>query len=96
MKFKGHVAWLGYPAYGLYHLDSLEQSARGDYLYDIVPTFSSRFDSVAQQSILAALQWAANCDALNWDDILPGLPHSDDFKRQHLKITTERILRRIT
>src|SRR6266404_8982945 len=94
MNATHHLTWLRYPAYGLYHLDTLEQSARGAYLYDIVPTFDSRFDTAAQQSILAALAWAADCDTLNWEEILPDLPHSDDFKRHHCKITRDRILKR--
>jgi hypothetical protein len=94
MKATEHSKWLRYPAYGLYHLDSLDQSERGAYLYDIVPTFDSRFDMVAQQSILEALAWAVECDGLNWEEVLPGLPHSTDFKREHCRITRDRILRR--
>jgi hypothetical protein len=85
-------AWLRYPAYGLYHLRSLEDSARGGYAYDLVPTFSERFDAESQQCILAALVWAMECDHLDWEAVLPQLPHSDDFRRQHCRITRERIL----
>jgi len=94
VKESDYSAWLRYPAYGLFHLDSLEQSAHGGYLYDIVPTFNSRFDAAAQQSILAALAWATDCNAMHWDEVLPGIPHSDVFKREHCRITRDRILTR--
>ena len=94
MNANEHAAWLRYPAYGLYHLDSLQQSASGGYLYDIVPTFETQFDAAAQQSILTALKWALDSDTLPWEEILPGLPQSDDFKRQHFRITHERLLKK--
>ena len=93
MNTEEHMMWLRAPAYGLYHLDSLEESASGSYMYDIVPQFSSQFDEAAQAKILAALEWAIACDKVNWEDVLPALPHSDDFKRQHLVITRDRILK---
>ena len=93
MKATPQLKWLRLPAYGLYYVDSLEQSARGDYSCDIVPTFHSRFDAAAQQSILKALAWAAEGDVFDWEEVLPGLPHSGDFKRQHCRITRDRILR---
>jgi len=93
MKATPQLKWLRLPAYSLYYLDSLEQSARGDYPCDIVPTFHSRFDADAQQSIVKALAWAAECDDLDWEDVLPGLPHADEFKRQHCRITRDRILK---
>jgi hypothetical protein len=74
-------------------LDSLEQSASGDYCYDFVPTFSSEFNADEQQSIIEALTWAIECDTLDWEDVLPGLQHSDDFMRQHCRITLGRILK---
>jgi hypothetical protein len=45
-----------------------------------------------QQSILDALEWAAQSDALDWEQVLPQLPHSPDFKRQHCRITRDRLL----
>ena len=86
------LTWLRYPAYGLYHVDSLEESATGNYLYDIVPTFLSRFTTSGQQAILTALEWASETPDLDFDAILPELPHSDDFKRKHLAITYKRLL----
>lgn len=84
MENTTHLKWLRYPAYGLYHLESLEQSAAGNYCYDIVPTFGTAFNASGQYSIIAALNWALECDTLDWKDILPELPHSDGFMRSAL------------
>ena len=86
------LAWLRYPAYGLFHLNSLAESACGGYLYDIVPDFRTRFEPAQQQSILEALAWAANAADLDWEQVLPGLPHPSDFKQQHCRITRDRLL----
>jgi len=66
---------------------------QGDYLYDIVPTFVSTFNSTEQRAILEALEWAISTTNLDFEGVLPTLPHSDDFKREHLRITKNRILK---
>jgi len=86
---------LRYPCYGLYHLDSLAESETGNYLYDIVPTFLSEFPAENRQHILSALDEAIASDKIEWEAILPELPGSDVFKRQHLRITKERLIRQV-
>lgn len=81
-------SWLRYPCYGLFHLPSLAESERGGYLYDIVPAFCPTQE---RENILSALDWAEASGAIDWEAILPGLPHSDEFKRGHLRITRWRL-----
>jgi hypothetical protein len=82
---------LRYPCYGLFHLESLAESETGGYSYDIVPTFASRFSAVEQQQIRSALDEAIGSATIDWEGILPDLPGSDDFKRQHLRLTRTRL-----
>jgi len=82
---------LRYPCYGLYHIGSLAESEAGGYAYDIVPTFASRFSAAEQQHIRSALDEAMGSSSIDWEAILPDLPGSDDFKRQHLRLTWARL-----
>lgn len=83
--------YLRYPAYGLYHVISLAQSEAGNYVYDIVPTFLSAFDADQRANVRAALKWAEEAESIDWEKVLPDLPHSDPFKRAHLRTVLKRI-----
>jgi hypothetical protein len=85
------LKWLRFPAYSLYHVSTLEESARGEFLYDIVPTFFTRFTPAQQQGMIEALRWVAVAPEVDWERVLPSLSSSDDFRRAHLRITLERI-----
>lgn len=87
-----HLPWLRYPCYGLYHLNSLAESEAGGYLYDIVPTFESAFSAADRARILDALAWAESAINLDWERILPDMPHPEAFKRRHLAITRQRLM----
>ncbi len=82
--------FLRYPAYSLYHVSSLEQSKAGGYPYDIVPVFRT-YDTQLQADVIAALKWVESTGVIGWDSILPSLPHSDSFRRAHLRSVLHRI-----
>ena len=47
---------LRYPLYGLYHIDTIDESSQGGYLYDMVPGFDEKFDGTLQAEIVAAIE----------------------------------------
>jgi hypothetical protein len=49
---------LRYPLYGLFHMDSIEQSSTGGYLYDIVPGFRENYKPRLQSEIMEAMELA--------------------------------------
>lgn len=59
--------------------------------YDIVPTFLSAFDADQRANVRAALKWAEEAESIDWEKVLPDLPHSDPFKRAHLRTVLKRI-----
>ncbi len=66
----------------------------GGYLYDVIPAIDSQLEDGTLQNITEALEWALKCETLNWKEILPNLPHTDHFKRQHLALTLDRLVQR--
>lgn len=88
------IMWLRHAAYGVYHIHSLKESKEGGYLYDVVSTIDMQSKNEILQNISEAIECALKCETLNWDKILPNLPHSDHFKRQHLAVTLDRLARR--
>lgn len=82
--------YLRLPAYGLYHVGTLEQSASGDFMYDMIPHFLS-YPPDLRRNIREALIWAKTAETIDWEAVLPSLPHSDSFKRAHLSNVLERL-----
>jgi hypothetical protein len=79
------------PLYGLYHIRDIEQSATGEYIYDIVPTFKERYSPAQQDDIVKAIEIAIADRDLDLEDALPHLP----FGREDIVIHLEHTLRRL-
>jgi hypothetical protein len=88
------IKWLRHAAYSLYHIESLEDSKEGGYLYDVVPINRSQLEDDTLRNIAEAIERALGCETLNWEEILPNLPHTDLIKREHLEITLDRLVQR--
>lgn len=73
---------------------TMEESKEGGYLYDVIPTIDIRCEAEILQNISEAIQWALKLETLDWHEILPDLPHSDHFERQHLAVTLDRLAQR--
>ena len=85
------IKLLRYPAYGLYYVSSLDEAETGGYSYDLVPSFTRTYSGDLQEEIIAALRWAVDRDTLEFEDILPNLPHDDEFMMRFLEITLGRL-----
>ena len=82
---------LAIPAYGLYHIKTLEQSSEGGYLYDIVPDFKKQYNRDERQSIVRAIEEALANPDFDYKEILPDLPFEDEDIKTHLKATLNRL-----
>ena len=79
------------PLYGLFHIESIEQSSTGGYLYDIVPDFNDAYDSTQKRDIIASMEAAISDPDLDFSEIIPDLPFSNDEIRMHLEETLKRL-----
>jgi hypothetical protein len=82
---------LAYPIYGLFHIRRIEESARGGYLYDIVPDFRERFRKDEQDTIVRAIEEALADPELDLTNVLPDLPFGQEEIRKHLEVTLKRL-----
>ena len=82
---------LVYPMYGLYHIKSIEQSATGGYLYDIVPDFKTSYTPRQQERIIRAIELAISDPDIDLSQVLPDIPFSNADIRQHLTLTLKRL-----
>lgn len=89
------IIWLRHAAYGLYHIQSLEESREGGYLYDVLDDFNQQLVEGNLHKVIESLKWALKRESMDWEEILPNLPHTDLFKRQHLEITLARLVKRM-
>ena len=79
------------PLYGLYHIDNIELSSKGGYLYDIVPGFRDRYSPQEQNEIIKSMEAAMADPAVDFSEALPGIPFDDDHVREHLRQTLRRL-----
>ena len=79
------------PLYGLYHIENIEQSSSGGYLYDIVPEFTDKYNLEEQSEIMKAIEEAINDTTLDLSEALPNISFCDDDIRQHLRETLRRL-----
>ena len=79
------------PLYGLFHIENIEQSSTGDYLYDIVPGFTDEYSSEEQEEIMKSMEAAIADTDMDFSEALPNLGFDDDDIRQHLRETLRRL-----
>ena len=79
------------PLYGLYHIDSIEQSSKGGYLYDIVPGFGDEHSPQEQDEIIKSMEAAIADATMDFSEALPRIPFDDDDIREHLRQTLRRL-----
>jgi hypothetical protein len=79
------------PLYGLFHIENIEQSSTGDYLYDIVPGFADEYSVEEQEEIMKTMETAIADTTVDFSEALPNLPFDDDDIRQHLRETLRRL-----
>jgi hypothetical protein len=94
MKTDEVAKLLRYPLYGLYHIETIDQSSQGGYLYDIVPGFNDQFDQTLQAEMLDAIEQALRDSDFDFEASLPNLPFNNDDIRKHLSETLKRLRRR--
>ncbi|MDH4240603.1 MAG: hypothetical protein OEW48_13665 [Phycisphaerae bacterium] len=85
------LQYLRLPLYGLYHINNIEQSSTGDYLYDIVPEFRDEYSVEEQDEIIKSMEAAITDNSMDFSEALPKLPFDDDDIRQHLRATLKRL-----
>jgi hypothetical protein len=88
---EGLLKVLQHPLYGLFHMESIEQSATGGYLYDIVPGFRENYDSRVQHEIMKAIELAISDPDIDFSQTLPGLPFNNADIKKHLAETLKRL-----
>lgn len=79
------------PLYGLFHINNIEQSSTGDYLYDIVPGFADEYSAEEQDEIMKTMEAAIADTTIDFSEALPNIPFNDDDIRQHLRETLRRL-----
>ena len=79
------------PLYGLFHIENIEQSSTGGYLYDIVPGFRDNYSPEEQDEIMKSMEAAIADTTMDFSETLPELPFDDDDIRQHLRETLRRL-----
>ena len=79
------------PLYGLFHIENIEQSSTGGYLYDIVPEFTNKYSQEKQDEIIKSMEEAIAETNIDFSEALPNIPFNDDDIRQHLKETLRRL-----
>jgi len=79
------------PLYGLFHIENIEQSSTGGYLYDIVPGFRDKYSPEEQDGIMKSMETAIADTNIDFSEVLPQIPFSDDNIRQHLSETLRRL-----
>ena len=77
--------------YGLYHIENIEQSSTGGYLYDIVPEFTDNYSQQEQDEIIKSIDAAMMDPAMDFSEALPEIPFGDDDIRRHLRETLRRL-----
>ena len=78
------------PLYGLFHIESIDESATGGYLYDIVPDFKTSYTPRQQERIIGAMELAISDPDIDLSQVLPDIPFSNADIRQHLAMTLKR------
>lgn len=84
---EGWLQSLRLPLYGLYHIENLEQSSKGGYLYDIVPGFEDKYKEKEQDEIIQSIERAIEEANIDFNEVLPNLPFSREEINFHLKET---------
>jgi hypothetical protein len=79
------------PLYGLFHIENIEQSSTGDYLYDIVPEFTDKYSPEEQDEIMKTMEAAIDDTDMDFSKALPNLGFDGDDIRQHLRETLRRL-----
>ena len=84
---------LVYPLYGLFHIhtDRPELSARGGYLYDIVPDLMRPGKEELLAEIVEVLELGLADPDIKLTEIIPDLPRSEEEIRFHLTETLKRM-----
>ena len=88
---KALLETLQIPLYGLFHIESIEQSSIGGYLYDIVPNFKDTYDTTQQREIIKSMEAAISDPDLDFSEVVSDLPFSNDEIRTHLEETLKRL-----
>ncbi len=85
------IGYLRAPAYGLYHIMSIEQARNGQFAYDIVPAFKLRYTEEMQSGIIDSLEWCTSRDDFDFDRVLPSIPGSTKHKIECLRVILDRL-----
>lgn len=72
--------------YALFHLRNLEDARANQYMYNIYDLFTKEFDTTLQHETITTIELALESGNINQFCTLPGLPGSDEFKTEYLKI----------
>ena len=72
--------------YALFHLRSLEDARANKYMYNIYDLFTQEFDTALQTETITSIELALESGDINHFCTLPGVPGTDEFKTEYLKI----------
>ncbi len=72
--------------YALFHLKDLEDARANRYMYNIYEIFIQKFDRTAQEKTIEAIERALKSGNIDEFYTLTGIPGSNEFKTEYLKI----------
>ena len=72
--------------YALFHLRNLEDARANQYMYNIYDLFTQEFDDELQTETIMTIELALESGDINQFCNLPGIPGTDEFKIEYLKI----------
>lgn len=72
--------------YALFHVKNLDDVRANRYMYNIFEQFTQKYDRALQEKTVNAVEQALESGNINNFCTLPGIPGSDEFKREYLKI----------
>jgi hypothetical protein len=77
--------------YALFHLKDLEEARSNRYMYNIYDQFTQKFDSAAQEKTINAIERALENGNIDEFCTLPGIPGSNEFKKEYLEIVLKHL-----
>lgn len=72
--------------YALFHLRSLDDVRANNYMYNIYDLFKKEFDTALQSKTINSIELALQNGNIESFFTLPGVPGTNEFKIEYLKI----------
>ncbi len=72
--------------YALFHVRNLDDVRSNRYMYNIYHQFKNKYDRTLQEKTVNAIERALDSGGINNFCTLPGIPGTDEFKKEYLKI----------